>query len=626
MEITSNRSDCQSHYGLARELAAGAGCELRPPDVQLPDGGQPVDELTSVSNEDLECCPVYTARVIRGVKVGPSPQWLVQRLEAIGLRSINNVVDVTNFVLFETGQPLHAFDMSLLGEKRIVVRRAGEGEAFTAIDGTKHKLQSDMLIIADAARPVAIAGVMGGLESEVGQQTDDVLLESAVFDPLSVRRTSRRLKLFSDSSYRFERGVDPLGVDRASRRAGGLILELAGGQLAAGAIRRGAPEPRPHTVTMRTDRCRKLLGLDLPDDEMAGLLARLGLSPQHDAAAAAITCTIPTYRLYLHREVDLIEEIARLHGLDDLPVHERIEIVAQPLQAQIAARQRLGQVLTAHGYHETMTFSFVSLNAGRQFLPDGDDPAVLDDEQRKAEPMLRPSLLPSLLACRKSNQDVGNADVAMYETADVWSRRSGAIAEGRRLAMLHDAPDPPAELRAMRGALEELADELTAAKLTMTPGPGPWYTDGASILLDDKPIGAVGILSQPMQDRFSLQTPAVLAEIDLPALLASYPPARTVATLSRFPGIERDLSVIVNEAVTWQQVRQCVAAAEPALLETVTFIGAYRGKPIAKGRKSITFRMTYRDAQTTLRHEQVDPQIKAIVERLTAQVGAELRT
>ena len=251
VEVTSNRGDCLSHVGVARELAAGSGRQLRPPVFDLPDvDPNPATALTSVVNKAPDLCPVYTARVIRGVRIAPSPDWLRHRLEAIGLRPVNNVVDITNFVLHEMGQPLHAFDMAKLNERRIVVRRAEQGEAFTAIDGTKHALGSDMLVIADANRPVAIAGVMGGVDSEVTDATTDILLESARFAQLSVRRTSRSLKLASDSSYRFERGVDPVGVEAASRRAAQLIVELAGGRLAEGVVRVGEDQPRSSRLTV----------------------------------------------------------------------------------------------------------------------------------------------------------------------------------------------------------------------------------------------------------------------------------------------------------------------------------------------------------------------------------------
>ena len=629
VEVTSNRSDCQSHVGLAREVAAGTGRTLVLPDCGLgdmPDGAADVDSLTSVQTQDLDLCPLYTARVIQGVAVGPSPKWLVDRLEVIGLRSVNNVVDVTNFVLFELGQPLHTFDMNKLGEQRIVVRRARQDETFTAIDGTQHQLQNHMLVIADNRVPVAVAGVMGGTDSEVGDATTDILLESAIFQPLSVRRTSRTLKLSSDSSYRFERGVDPLGVDRASRRTARLIVELAGGKLAKGVVCVGADDPSPRGVELRLARCRQLLGIDIEPQRVIELLSRLGLVPALDDAGATVACTIPSHRLDLHREVDLIEEVARLHGLDEVPVCQRIEIVAQGMRPSVAARQKLGQLMVAAGYHETITFSFIAQKLGQPFLRPGESAVVIDDEQRRAEPMLRPSLLPSLLACRKSNQDAGNTDVALYEVAGAWVRKDGQIIERPQLAMLRDAPDADLALRSARGVFDELVRQLVGQiNLEVTPADDSWCCHGLHFMRQRSVVGAIGLATPAVLERFDLKAPLVLGQFDLPMLIEQYPPPRRVVMLARFPAIERDLSVIVDETVTWDRIETGIRQTRPALMEQLIFLDTYRGKPIPKGRKSVSFRMTFRDPQGTLRHEQVDPQVSAVVDQLRQDLAIELR-
>lgn len=630
VEITSNRGDCTNHLGLARELAAATGRALVRPSIDLPaEAGTPVAELTSVENREADLCPVYTARVITGVKVGPSPAWLVDRLEAIGLRSVNNVVDVTNFVLFEMGQPLHAFDLAKLAGRRIVVRRAAPGEKFTAIDGSKHELRDSMLVIADAEKAVAVAGVMGGLDSEVSSATVDVLLESARFDPLSIRRTSRALKLASDSSYRFERGVDPRGVELASRRAAQLIVELAGGTLAEGVIRVGEEEPAEREVSMRVERCHKLLGVDIDAKTQALLLERLGLRPK--LIDGRITCTIPTYRRDLEREVDLIEEVARLHGMDDIPVRDRVSFTVQPRQPEVAARQVLHRVLVAHGYHETVTFSFLSPKQAKAFMGEekGVEPVVLDDERRKAEPVLRPSIVPSLLNCRKLNQDAGNENVRLYEIASTWVRHEGEIVEKVKLALLADAADPHAAVRLLRGTLEESVERLggrdAKSRLGFEPRP-PECGVAADVRLGDRVIGAMGLLDAKVRDLFDVKANVVAAEVDLDPLLALYPPSRQVGSLPRFPAIERDVSWVVDETVEWRRVEEAVHATKPAMLERIDFLGTYRGKPIEKGRKSVSFRMLFRDPAGTLRHEQVDPQVAAVIESLREKVGGELRS
>ena len=629
VEVTSNRSDCQSHIGLAREVVAGTGRALVLPDCRLGDmsgDAAEVDSLVSIQTQDLDLCPLYTARVIQGIQVGPSPKWLIDRLEAIGLRSVNNVVDVTNFVLFELGQPLHAFDMHKLGEHRIVVRCACQGETFTAIDRTRHQLQDHMLVIADNRLPVAVAGIMGGADSEVGDATTDILLESAIFQPLSVRRTSRMLKLPSDSSYRFERGVDPLGVDRASRRAAMLIVELAGGTLANGVIRIGADDPLPHRVELRLDRCRQLLGIEIEPQRVIELLNRLGLMPGLDDAGATVVCKIPSHRLDLCREVDLIEEVARLHGLDEIPVRHRIEIVAQGMRPSVAARQKLGQLMVSAGYHETITFSFIAKKLGQPFLRQGESAVVIDDEQRGAEPMLRPSLLPSLLACRKSNQDVGNVDVALYEVAGTWVRQDGQTIERPQLAMLLDASDADQAIRSVRGIFDELVRQLVGhVDFEVIAADDLWCCPGLHLVRDRTVVGTIGLATNPILELFDLKTPLVLGQFDLPMLIEQYPPVRRVATLARFPTIERDLSVIVDEAVTWDRIETGIRQLRPPLMEQLIFLDTYRGKPIPKGRKSISFRMTFRDSQGTLRREQVDPQVSAVIDQLRQDLAIELR-
>ncbi|MCC7406553.1 MAG: phenylalanine--tRNA ligase subunit beta [Phycisphaeraceae bacterium] len=638
VEVTSNRPDLLSHVGLAREAAAASGRELRGPAVGL-EGVKVAGKaelFASVRCEDAAMCPLYTARVIRGVKIGPSPKWLVERLESVGLRSVNNVVDVTNFVMLELGQPLHAFDLAKLSGHAIVVRRAKKDEPFTAIDQSKHKLVESMLVIADADKPVALAGVMGGLESEVSGGTKEVLLESAVFDPLSVRKASRALRLMSDSSYRFERGVDVAGVERSSRRAARLIAELAGGELAEGVIRVGVGDPAARRVTMRVARCQGLTGVDprdLPAGRMVELLGKIGVCPVLEDGGKVVACSAPSHRMDLEREVDLIEEVIRLYGLEHVPMRERIEIAARPAPVSLAARGQLRQVLTAHGYYETVTFSFVAPKQGRAFLPAGTSGVMVDDDRRKAEPMLRPSLLPSLLTCRKANQDAGNREVRLFETSATWIRQGdekGAIIETPRLAMLADAPGASGAageaVRELRGVIDELQTSLAGTQtLTYEPATRANLSAAAEIRRGGKVLGFLGVLDAATQGLFDLQTPVVVAELDLDVLLEKYPPPRKVMELPRYPAVERDLSVIVEETVTWQAIEGVVVGLGVTWLESVGFVGVYRGKPIESGRKSVTLRMVFRDPNGTLRHEQVDEQVRRVVEALGAKVGASLR-
>lgn len=664
VEVTSNRSDCLSHLGVAREVAAASGRTLNAPDLTIPDASrdasQQAGDFVTVTNDRPDLCPLYTARVIRNVKVGPSPDWLQERLRAIGAEPINNVADITNFVLMEMGQPLHAFDLDKLKGKQIIVRDAdgaggpdGKGEAMAALNGDSYVMGPENLVIADAEDPVAIAGVMGGELSKVTEETSDVLLEAALFDIVSVRQTVRSLKvkvhnkLGTESSFRFERGLDPNGVDRASLRCAQLICEIAGGTLVEGAVRVGplaeeanAEKLQPKQLGMRVQRCRDLLGIDISDERMAELLGRLAFNPQ--LKDGVITCTVPTYRLDLTREIDLIEEVVRLENLDAIPVQDKIHINAKSIQPNIAARQIVGRVMQAHGYFETCTLTRLHEGHGSAFLRAGEEPVILYTEHHRDRPMLRPSVLPSLLIWRKANQNAGNRDVRLYETSSVFSTKDGQRTQRQVIGVLCDVgEDKQTTLRDVRGTLSELTERLGGAALLqfepIADGEHPLYEAAANVLLNGEPIGVIGVLHQKpaidkargitkqAQDLCDLITPMVAAELELPPLVELYPPTRIVQDLPTYPAIERDLSVVVDEPITWAQIEATVRDLSPALMEDLSFMKVYRGKPIEKGQKSVSFRMLFRDPDATLRHEQVDPQVAAVVAALKDKLGAELR-
>jgi phenylalanyl-tRNA synthetase beta chain len=633
VEITSNRPDLLCHVGIARELAAATDRRFIEPKIESdPLMGTDVHKLTSVTNHAVDLCPLYTARVITGVKVGPSPAWLVEALEAIGLRSVNNVVDVTNYVLHELGQPLHAFDLAKLAGRRIVIRRATAGETITAIDSSVHKLAPDMLVIADEQRPQAIAGVMGGRVSEVSSTTTDILIESAAFAPLSVRSTSRALKLASDSSRRFERKVDLAGVDRAARRCAALIRQVAGGAQAKGVIATGeqATDSQPKRVSFHPDRCRAILGVNVAAHDMIAILERLGLKPVF-GDHGVITCTIPSYRLDLHREIDLIEEIARMHGFAQIPVHHKMAIVVRPPQKSVEARKTVNRVLTSYGYFETITFSFLPPKQAAAFAA-GLDVVKVDEQKKKADPAIRPSVLPSLLACRKANQDAGNKDVRLFEIAQVFGKRDGKYAESRKLALLADAPNPAEQLRELRGAIEELLHAMGLRLHIGAAAQSPdWCSPAAQIVVGspgegEKVLGYYGPAIDAVTKLFDLQTPVILAELDYAVLTSHYPPQPRSSELPAFPAIQRDLSIEVDDALPWSRIESVVAEAKPALMEHVDFVTVYRGKPVPAGKKSVTMRMTFRDPARTLKHDEVSPQVQSLIEKLKTGVNAELRS
>src|SRR5437867_2904242 len=427
VEVTSNRGDCLSHLGVARELSALLSRELRDIQPRAADqgAGPETASLTSVRIDAPDLCPHYTARIIRNVRIRPSPPWLARRLEAVGLRPINNVVDVTNYVMFETGQPLHAFDFDKLQGRRIVVRRTGRGEKLVSLDGRERELTTEMLVIADGARPVALAGVMGGRDSEVSDATVNILLESARFDPLSVRKTSRALALKSDSSYRFERGIDPTLPERASLRAAQLILDTAGGELARGLVVAGESGYRPKRLSLRLARLRQVLGVELPVQEVIDAFTRLRLSPV--LKGDRIDVTVPSYRLDLNIEVDLVEEAARVIGYDRVPVRDEIAIRLTAPEPKQRAMEMVRSTLVAGGYFEAVTFGFVGDPLAADFVPPDADPGAplprADAAVRKADASLRPSILPGLLEAVRRNETVGASGARLFEIGSTfWNR------------------------------------------------------------------------------------------------------------------------------------------------------------------------------------------------------------
>ena len=621
-DITSNRPDWLGHIGVAREVGAATGAKFHPPVLGTLRATGSVNDLTSVQVLDPQLCPRYTARVIRGVKVAPSPRWMVERLEAVGMRSINNIVDVTNYVLMEYSQPLHCFDLDKLAGRRIVVRRAKDGEVMTSIDGTQCRLDSSMLIIADAARPVAVAGIMGGLDSEVGEATTNVLIESAQFDPLATRRTSRKLGLLSESNYRFERGVDPVGLERASLRACQLILELAGGELADGIADVWASPYVAPQVALRPERTDKIMGFAISPARQAELLARLGLSPRQEGSK--IVCAIPPFRRDLTREIDLIEEIARLEGYDKIPMGNKITHEVKPEELPQRTRKLAAGTLTAAGFDEAVTFTFVDRPEAELFGTP--EPMSVEAINRKTNNVLRPTLLPSLLRACKVNQDAGTMDVSLFEMSAVFppGGQGGLPREYTQIGMVTTR-----DLRELRGAAEAVAHKIAlGAQLDVVEARIAGLAAGtaARLLLDGAEIGALGMVDAAALHYYGLERDIAAGWLSLDALLAKAGRIATYQPIPRFPAVQRDLSLIVDDAVTWKQLSSAIESVRQPMRAELSYVTTYRGKPIAAGRKSVTITLTYRSADGTLRSEQADEQVAQVVEAMKASLGAELRT
>jgi len=637
VEITSNRGDCLCHMGLAREVAAQTGRRLVSPPILQTDrprqSDQAASDVTSVDNRVPDVCPRFTARVIRGAKVGPSPAWLASALESVGQRPINNVVDASNYILFETGHPTHTFDLNTLSEKRIVVRYAHKDEPLTTLDERKVALREDELVVADAQRAVSLAGVIGGLETAVTEKTEDVLLEAATWNPATIRRAARRLRITTDAGHRFERIVDPRTVHAAAERLAALICELTGGELLEGAIDQGAPAEPKTVIDLRTHRCDDLLGVVIPPAEQAASLERLGVDVEQRQDGSVLRCGAPPFRPDLTREVDLIEEVARVHGLDRIPIEEKIHVEVKPPQASEAAMREVARALTGLGFYETVTFSFVSEADAARWTPPGMRALKVDEERRKDEPALRPSVIPSLLRCRKVNEDAGaEPGLRFFETSAVFAETDGGeTIENMNLALLADAPDLQGGVRAVRGAVEAVAHALggPAVELSVETAPPVFKAMGEGafglITLNGSHLGYLGVPTDEARRAHGLETPVVAAEVNLPALVGLYPPRARVTPPPAFPGIERDLSLVLDEAVPWADVRSAVWSAHPEHLAAVDFVTVFRGKQVGKGKKSLTLRLRFRNPQRTLRHEEVDPQVEAVVNALRQSVGGELR-
>jgi phenylalanyl-tRNA synthetase beta chain len=625
LEVTSNRPDCLGHLGIAREAAVLFHRALQYPPAAPRESRPPIAELTRVTVECQDLCPRYTARVIRGVKVAPSPDWLARRLKTIHVTAINNIVDITNYVLFECGQPLHAFDFRKLAGPEIVVRLPKAGETIEAIDHKTYQLDRGMCVIADAQRAVAIGGVMGGAATEVSAATTDVLIEAAIFDPANIRATARKLGLHSDSSYRFERGIDPAGVDWASRRCCQLILEIAGGELAVGSLDVGqAVEPRK-PIVLRWSQLKRILGIEIPRERAIQILTALG-NELIGADAIQMELIPPSWRRDLSREIDLVEEVGRIHGYENIPEDVQVPMApsAQSRFDRVLARVR--HVLTAAGFYEAYTLSAVEESWSEAFSPWSDAAALrsVTPVLRRAD-RLRRSLVPSLLGARRTNETLANRVIELFEIAKVYLPHETTLPTEEWMLALTTGDD----FAAAKGIVEALLRELHVdAELVARPYAHPLFEPGraAEFALVGQRLGFVGEISPQGRKDFDLRGPATVAELRISLLdeqarlLPRYQPPIL------YPPIERDLNLVVPEDVCWAQVEQVVREAAGAVLEQLEYRDTYRDpQRIGQGKKSILLSITLRHPQTTLTSEQADQVRGDIVAACRRQLGGELR-
>lgn len=642
VSVYANRPDLMSMLGIAREVAVLSGTTLKYPSLEVPEDGPSAAELTSVTVEDTDKCPRYCARVISGVAMKASPLWMQQRLRAAGMRPINIVVDITNFVMLETGQPLHAFDYDQLTENRIVVRTPAAGEKkFVTLDGVERELTEDMLMICDAEKPVCIGGVMGGANSEVTDQTRTILLEAANFKAANIRRTARKLAISSEAAARFEKGIDPEATILAINRAAALLAELAGGKVAKGIIDVNHADAGRRVITLRPERVNQLLGTNIARNVMAEILSRLEL--EVDQSAEPWQVWIPSFRRDLELECDLIEEIARFWGYDQIPV----TLPANKSGAGGATREmslidQLKVKLVGAGLNEILTYSFVSRQSLEQanldHLPELREMIALANPLTEDHSAMRTTLLPSLLECASYNVSRQQEDLALFEIGAVYLADKLPLqnrpAEERRLALLLTGGRTPrhwsVEAKAydfydLKGLVEYVLADFKL-DYTWEKGSLPIFHPGRQgrVVADGQIIAVMGEVHPEVQKTYRLPERAYLAEVYLERLLRAEKPVPVFQPLPKYPAIDRDMAVLVDEEIPVGLLVEQLQQAGGSLLRAIDIFDVYQGKQIAQGKKSVAFSFVFQ-ADRNLTDEEVNEQLNSMYQTLHKKFGAQLR-
>lgn len=641
LEITPNRPDCLSVIGIARELAALYNRPLTKPSVRLSESSADATTEAKVTVENASDCARYTARVLHNVKVGPSPDWMKDRLEKAGIRSINNVVDITNYVMLETGHPLHAFDLSLLDGHQIHVRRARAGEKMTTLDGIERTLEPAMLVIADANKPVALAGVMGGAGSEIRNETTSVLLESATFDQATVRYASRKLMLFTDSSYRFERGVYAGSVDWASQRAAQLMIDWAGATLSRGVIDIQR-EPAPlRKISLRTEKVRSLLGLQIPDQRIAEVLASIEL---HVSAAqnGVIEATIPGFRFDLEREVDLIEEVARLYGLDQItPVPSAAAPNPNANDSAVREVASLRNLCIHLGLQETVTYSLVSEELMNLFdRGDAASRIALPRPVTTDQAILRTRLTPQIVETLGRNRARQISQAAIFEIGTVYHRDAAThYRETRHLAaglmgrpasggvLNRKAPSREEMFSAIKGLWEQIAAQHRASGWKLAPAPVPFLEPGYSftISIGENTIGWIGLIAPAIRKEWRLSEPVAVFEINAAPVAHHAAERISYKPVPAFPSVSRDVALVADQSLRHEELVAAMKQAGPAELESIELFDIFTGASLGAGKRSLAYSLTYRSASRTLTDDEVNGYHNEVKGALRRNLNVEIR-
>lgn len=646
LDLTPNRPDCLSVIGIAREIAAIQKTPLRYPDYTIEDKTDAIHKLSSVRIEAPDHCPRYSARLVENVKVEKSPFWLQNRLLSVGLRPINNIVDITNFVMMETGQPLHAFDFDCLAENRIVVRLASQGEKFATLDEKERMLESEMLMICDGEKAVAVGGVMGGLNSEIENDTNRVLIEGAYFNPVSIRRTSKKLGLNTDASHRFERGVDPEGTIRAVNRSAKLMVEIGGGTLVDGIIDEYPNHQPVKSVALSIKRANRLLGTHLDRNRIRHLLESIEFKVEApNKNEDGLTVSAPTYRVDITRPEDLMEEVARLHGYNNIPTtHPTMPAEGRPPADRLVLRNRLKRLMSGFGFTEVITYSFDSESSGDRLQIKADDARRsmihILNPLTEDQAVMRTSLVPGILSTTGYNIARQIKNLKLFEIGKVFLKKdtqSLPLEPEFLIALWTGARDEaswynrqiPCDFYDIKGIAEGLLRALKIDGLCYTamPAESCEYTRSghtAQIVAADSVVGLVGEIHPRVLGSFDLKQPAFIFELQLDKVAELIPETRFSKPIPRFPAIYRDITIIIDRRIETQAVLATVASFHEELVEHLHLFDVFEGDPIAAGKKSVSFRVTYRSSGKTLEDDDVNELHKSITDKLLTAFEATL--
>lgn len=641
--LTPNRPDCASVVGVARELAAITGKKLMLPEIKIQESGQPIEALTSVTIDDPAACPRYAADIINDIVLGPSPFQMRYRLYLAGIRSINNVVDVTNYVMLETGQPLHAFDYDRLRENRIVVRRAQDGETFSTLDGETHTLSNETLMICDGERPVAVAGIMGGLNSEIFAGTRHILVESAFFDPVTIRRGSKKLGISTEASYRFERGADIEGVTMALNRAISLISRLGGGKIAKGSIDNYPKPYTPPVIDLRVDKTNRILGTSVSKDAICGYLKSLDMEVR-EINENELRVKPPSFRVDIAREVDLMEEVARMSGFDNIPVtYPSIRPSEKEETPEIAFFDQTRSIMVNCGFREVITYSFISPDSADMLGAEAKSPlrsfVELLNPLTADQSVMRTSLIPGLLNIAKTNIQNQKKDLRLFELGKIFLRKEKnqlphekffltAVMTGLSHQRTWYRDERYVDYYDVKGAAEALLEGIGIQGLVFqkkASALGYDHVISSDIFYSDYLIGHLGRVSEDVMKNYDLKEDAYLFELDLETVSEKLPSARKFQPFVKFPAVYRDISIIVPRRLESTRIMEIIEQGGMGLIESIQIFDLYEGEKMDSSQKALAFKICYRSKHGTLDGVEINRVHESIIKKIRKETGGNLR-